>query len=249
MNITTQANAAAYDTHAQAWYEHTKRNEKYRFLEKPAMETLLPSDLSGKNVLCIGVGSGEELGTLLARNPRHIVAIDISQRLLDITHEQYPEVECMCVDMMELADRVDTLFDLVYSSLAFHYTRDWDALLAGVHRVLRPGGTLLFSTHHPGYWAKNPTGASHTNKRGVKLTEHTATLPGGVGITYYNHTSTDALQEALHHTGFTVERAFAPDVVSVPPHTLTPALRKRYENLVRTNQETPLFWVVGARKA
>ena len=275
----TKRNAAAYNAHAQDWATHTARNEKYRFLEKPAMEALVPENLTGKRVLCIGVGSGEELDVILARNPLKVVAIDTSQKLLDIAQERFPEVECVCIDMMALGsstrhqarhprgcedpggsratpdssqqeNATGTLsknsFDLIYSSLAFHYANDWDILLAGIYRTLKPNGTLLFSAHHPDYWAKNQTGGSHTNERGVKLTEHQATLAGGAEIIYFNHPNTDSIHDALEHTGFTVERAFAPDVVSVPPHTLTPALCKRYENLVRTNQKTPLFWVVRA---
>lgn len=44
-------------------------------------------------------------------------------------------------------------FDFVYSSLALHYSDDWDNLLIGINRVLKPRGTLLFSTHNPEYWS------------------------------------------------------------------------------------------------
>lgn len=208
---------------------------------------MLPQDLTGKHVLCVGVGSGEELQTLLARNPLHVTAIDISQNLLDIAQEQFPDAHYVCMDMMAL-EFPEESFDLLYSSLAFHYANDWDTLLTGVYRVLKPGGTLLFSTHHPNYWAKHPTGTAHTNERGVKLTEHTATLSGGVGVTYYNHPDTGSILNALEYAGFAVEHAYAPRVVEVPPHTLSLQNKKRYDNLKRSNEETPLFWVVRARK-
>lgn len=255
MNDTAQQNQAAYDAGAEGWHEAMPTNMRHVFLEKPAMERELPSDLVGQVVLCIGTGSGEELAMLLARNPRKIVAIDISQRLLDIAQISYPEVTYVCMDMMDLAKRPplprgedggEDFFDLIYSSLAFHYASDWDVLLAGVHRVMKPGGTLLFSTHHPGYWAKHPTGRDVVNARGVKLTEHTATLPGGVGITYFNHPNTGSIKEALVHAGFTVEHAYAPSVVPVID-TFPPPDRKKYNNLVKTNKETPLFWVVRAQ--
>lgn len=243
MKGSTQKNKSAYDTGATGWRDAMPTNMMHLYLEKPAMGRELPSDLTGKSVLCIGVGSGEELGVILARNPHSVVAIDISQKLLDIANERYPNVTCVCMDMMVL-DFSPTTFDLAYSSLAFHYAHDWDILLAGIRRVMKPGGILLFSTHHPGYWVKHPTGVSHTNARGVKLTEHTATLPGGVGITYYNHPDTDTIREALTHTGFTIEHAYSPSVMSVPLDTLTPPDRKKYKNLVKTNKETPLIWVV-----
>lgn len=35
-------------------------------------------------------------------------------------------------------------FDIVFSSLAFHYVRDFDALSQNIRAWLKPGGTLLF---------------------------------------------------------------------------------------------------------
>ncbi len=279
MDNATRQNQKAYDEGAAGWNEAMQTNMGHLYLEKPAMERGLPDDLTGKKVLCIGAGSGEELGSILTRNPINVVATDISVKLLGMAHERYPEVKCYAIDMMALgqcgtsydhhpceskysemnhkpmdsrlqmgdeATISGNSFDFIYSSLAFHYANDWDHLLVGIRHVLKPGGTLLFSTHHPGYWAKHPTGASHTNPRGVKLTEHSATLPGGVGITYYNHPNTESIREVLTHTGFTVEHAYAPNVVPIPLDTLTLPDRKKYKNLVKTNAETPLFWVVRA---
>ena len=39
--------------------------------------------------------------------------------------------------------------DLVFSSLALHFVREWEPLLREFRRVTRPGGSLVFSTHHP----------------------------------------------------------------------------------------------------
>jgi ubiquinone/menaquinone biosynthesis C-methylase UbiE len=240
-------NKQTYDAGAKGWQAYAPENLRHKYLEKPAMERELPDSLTGKRVLCVGVGSGEELRMLLARSPKKIVAIDISGNLLALAQERFPEVEFQVMDMMALSFPPES-FDMVYSSLAFHYAHDWDTLLLGIRNVLTPKGALLFSTHHPGYWAKHPTGASHTNIRGVKLTQHTATLPGGVGITYYNHPNTDSILEALTHAGFSVNHAYAPSVVPVPLDTLTPILRKKYKNLAKTNEETPVFFVVGAMK-
>ena len=44
-------------------------------------------------------------------------------------------------------------FDIVFSSLAFHYVRDFDALSQNIRAWLKPGGTLLFSVEHPVFTA------------------------------------------------------------------------------------------------
>ena len=40
-------------------------------------------------------------------------------------------------------------FDVVLSSLVFHYIENWDALLFKIVRTLKPGGDLIFSCEHP----------------------------------------------------------------------------------------------------
>ena len=44
-------------------------------------------------------------------------------------------------------------FDLVYSSLAFHYIKDFAGLLINIRQALKPGGRLIFSIEHPIYMA------------------------------------------------------------------------------------------------
>ena len=50
---------------------------------------------------------------------------------------------------MEDADLADGSFDVVLSSLAFHYVADFGALVRKIARWLRPGGDFVFSCEHP----------------------------------------------------------------------------------------------------
>jgi ubiquinone/menaquinone biosynthesis C-methylase UbiE len=244
MSNYAHRNAAAYDELAPEWDASMAGNMAHRYLEKPAMATLVPSDLQFKDVLCIGVGAGDELADIVIHNPRRIVGIDTSRKLLDIASAKYPSLEAHCMDMMSL-EFPDGSFDFVYSSLAFHYANDWDTLLAGIYRVLRPGGIVLFSTHHPVYWgAKEATGNTHTNARGVTLTERTATA----GIVFYNHPSIDSLVESVTHAGFRIAHQGTPKVVA-PLGRLSPHDGERYRSLVATNAVTPLFYIVKATRA
>jgi SAM-dependent methyltransferase len=247
MDDYARRNAQAYDEHAGDWDASMPRNIAHKYIEKPAMAALLPSDLQFKDVLCIGVGAGDELADIITRNPRRVVGIDTSQKLLDIARAKYPSIETQRMDMMELAFP-DASFDLVYSSLAFHYANDWDVLMAGVYRVLRPGGSLLFSTHHPDYWGtKDATGIEHTNARGIVLKEHTASLPGKVDIIYYNHPSVDSLLESVTHAGFHVTHHGAPQLLPARGR-LSPPEQEKYDSLAEKNTSTPLFLIVAATK-
>jgi SAM-dependent methyltransferase len=51
-------------------------------------------------------------------------------------------------------------FDLVFSSLAFHYLENLERLLAQVQGTLVPGGHLVFSAEHPVYTAPRQPGWS-----------------------------------------------------------------------------------------
>jgi ubiquinone/menaquinone biosynthesis C-methylase UbiE len=39
--------------------------------------------------------------------------------------------------------------DYVICSLAIHYVKDWEPLLGELYRILKNGGVLFISTHHP----------------------------------------------------------------------------------------------------
>jgi ubiquinone/menaquinone biosynthesis C-methylase UbiE len=206
----------SYNDHAEDWVEAMETNAAHLYLEKPAMEELLPGDLSGKSVLCVGVGSGDELSCIKRRGATDVVGVDVADELLHEARSRHPGVEFRHVDMMRVSEVFDRdRFDVVYSSLTFHYAQDWDALLEEMKIILDESGLILASTHHPGYWDRNRTGRDVVNDRGVRLTEHEATLPGDVEIVYYNHPSTESIVEAFDHAGFEVVKGFTPSVVDI----------------------------------
>ncbi len=244
MDSYIEKNKREYNAKAQAWENAVQTNAGHKYLEKPAMDNELPESFSGKSVLCIGVGSGGELKEILKRNPARVVGIDISDELLKIAASKYPSVEFKEMNMSDM-DFPDATFDFIYSSLAFHYAPDWDILLKEVGRVLKQGGTVLFSTHNPVYWGSKPTTGNHTNPRCITLTEHTATLPGDIEITYYNHPSQASIQEALEHAGFTVQSFFVPSVIDAETEGEE---KEWYEELKQLNAKDPLFLVIQATK-
>ena len=244
-DVAVEKNRQAYNAKAQSWEDALRTNVGHTYLEKPAMDSELPDTLAGRAVLCIGVGSGDELKEILKRNPTRVVGIDIATELLQLAAKKYPSVEIKEMNMTNMSF-ADGAFDFVYSSLTLHYAPDWDVLLKEISRVLKPSGTLLFSTHNPPYWARKPqTSNKHTNERGVTLTEHTATLPGDVEITFYNHPDQQSIKDALEHTGFATQSFFTPAVVDA---AVAGDVAQSFSSLKEKNAKTPLFLIVKAKK-
>lgn len=54
---------------------------------------------------------------------------------------------------MEDLELPDESFDVVISSLAFHYVKDFPEMIKKIYTWLKPGGKLVFSAEHPVFTA------------------------------------------------------------------------------------------------
>ncbi len=148
---TDKKTIEAYNNYAEKWATimRSGKNIAHEYLEKPAMYSRLP-DLSDKKVLCLGCGTGEEC-VHLSKISGEVIGVDISEGLVNYAKKSYPELTFHVMDMEELKFE-DESFDYIYSSLVMHYVDSWSKTLAEAYRTLKPGGTFLFSTHHPVTW-------------------------------------------------------------------------------------------------
>jgi ubiquinone/menaquinone biosynthesis C-methylase UbiE len=124
-------------------------NWAHKYIEKPAMYGSL-SDVSGSSILCLGCGTGEECDYLTNLGAT-VTGIDASSRSIEIAKKRFASIRFEIMDMNELKYE-DNSFDLVYSSLTIHYAANLEYALKEIFRVLKQGGTLVFSTLHPIKW-------------------------------------------------------------------------------------------------
>lgn len=118
-------------------------------LMQPAMEETLP-DLKGKTVLDIGCGYGHNCLEFINKGAKKVVGTDISEKMLAVAKEEsaHPDIEYRLMDMAEISS-LNMKFDLVYSSLAFHYAENFKKLTEDIFNLLNDCGVLLYSQEHP----------------------------------------------------------------------------------------------------
>lgn len=125
----------------------------HRMILNPCVERLL-GDVKDKRLLDAGCGEGY-LARYYAKKGAIVTAIDLSQRLIDVSR-QLAEEDAVSVDY-----RVDNVchiesvhnaeFDLVLSNLVLLNVPCLNEAMMEFHRVLKAGGFLVFSIVHPAF--------------------------------------------------------------------------------------------------
>lgn len=146
----TQSAREQYDKFGLNYLEK-RRNPSSGFwndqIEVPAMLHLLRSAGVGKTILDAGCGSGD-LVAEVSKFAHSCIGIDISETMISLAKQAHPENDFRVASINRL-DFDSGHFDVVYSSLVLHYFNDLVPVFRGVARVLKPGGSFVFSIHHP----------------------------------------------------------------------------------------------------
>ena len=121
--------------------------------EWETLKTLLPG-FKGKRMLDIGCGYGWHSIYAMEQGASSAFGIDISEKMLEVARKKThaPRVEYACMAMEDMAFEPES-FDIVLSSLAFHYTPDFEGVVKKIHSFLKPGGAFVFSAEHPVFTA------------------------------------------------------------------------------------------------
>lgn len=121
-------------------------------VERRMLERLDYIRLRPRRILDIGCGTGRAAEALLRRYPKaEVLALDFALPMLAHARRRgrwLRRPRCICGDLDALPV-ADASIDLVFSNVALQWSADPAVALAGMHRVLRPGGLLMFSSFGP----------------------------------------------------------------------------------------------------
>jgi SAM-dependent methyltransferase len=150
--MTKDSDLTSYDSISiEDYISHVERPDSWNNLyERPQMLSLI-GVLEDKNVLDIGSSTGFYTEYALRHGAR-VTAIDISRKLMDYLTSRIKSTRLKTI-RADISRPMPFLksdsFDCIICSLVLHYIKEWGLLLSELHRVVRPGGRLFISTHHP----------------------------------------------------------------------------------------------------
>ena len=131
------AQIAYFDERAETWDEICSHNpDKLRTL------VTLCGIAPGARVLDVGCGTGVLTPYLLERQPKQVVGVDFSPRMIALAKQKCDDarVEYRCQDVMELSDGE---FDLAVVYSAFPHSENRGSLIRQLRHLLLPGGRVM----------------------------------------------------------------------------------------------------------
>ncbi|WFM70096.1 methyltransferase domain-containing protein [Halomonas sp. CKK8] len=132
---------------------YAERAVAQRIMAEPLLSRL---PARAERVLDLGCGPGEMAASLARHFGRGctVSGLDLAPGMLEVARRTHGDTaRWLCGDAAALP-LGDASQDLVVSNLAIQWCPDLDAVMAELHRVLRPGGRALVNTLAPGTLAE-----------------------------------------------------------------------------------------------
>ncbi len=215
--------ARQYDAMAAEYAADNEEGAYNAYYERPATIALL-GDVAGLDVLEVGCGAGP-LTAYLVEHGAAVTATDVSAEMVRLAKTRVGDRATFHVTSIEkpMPFARDHSYDLVVGSLVMHYVRDWEPVLREFRRVLRPGGAVVFSTHHPTMdWELSPGDYFST----TQITETWKKGSGEFEVTFWRRPLTE-MTRAIAATGFVIEQLVEPQ----PLRELSERSPRDYANL------------------
>ncbi len=130
---------------------------------KEHLQSLLPKDrIEGARILDAGCGTGVFSACMAQLGAAHVTGLDISPGALSTAHQTTSKLKLktgLARGSLDTLPLKSESFDLVWAWGAVEHTEHPWQVLAELHRVLRPGGTLVLALYKQSRWTRLHGGA------------------------------------------------------------------------------------------
>ncbi|MBT4417302.1 class I SAM-dependent methyltransferase [archaeon] len=122
----------------------TKREgEALQFIKKN-----LPS-LQEKVVLDVGCGHGKDIKMLEELGAKEVWGLDISKFMINEARKVVKNKNLLVIGDIADTSFPSDFFDVIISRFSLHYCREFKPAYAELARILKKGGKIIFTVHHP----------------------------------------------------------------------------------------------------
>jgi SAM-dependent methyltransferase len=196
--------------------------------------TSLFGEVEGLKLLDAGCGYGAD-SCELEKAGALVTALDIDKAALDfVKGRSSSNLLSVEADLRQPIPLLDDEYDGVLASLVLHYLEDWDVPLQSFHRVLKTGGRLISSVHHPAADSQDAESKNYFSRESWEGTDCF-----GKKHTFWRRPLEEMVGE-IQRFGFALEKLIEPK----PNANLFYESRQDYEELI----SVPRYIVISATK-
>ena len=213
--------------------------------EWATLKSMLP-DFTGKKVLDLGCGFGWHCNYALQNGAMSVTGIDISKKMLARANKQTDSAAITYINVsIEDYEYPPDSFDVVMSSLAFHYIESFDDICSKVYTTLKAGGEFIFSVEHPIFTAEGRQDWIYDSDGNIlcwpvdnyfQIGKRTARFLDEDVVKY--HRTLDSHISGLLKAGFCITGLKEP----IPPDNFIPSEEMRDE------MRRPMMLIISAKK-
>jgi 2-polyprenyl-3-methyl-5-hydroxy-6-metoxy-1,4-benzoquinol methylase len=229
--------AAAQDSYyEQYWRTMAQWASREGQIDKLEAQIFSRQLTPGNRCLDYGCGDGLRYGRFLTRMGINYTGADISEEALKISSSQGLNVGLLAADGTTPFEAAS--FDAALCMEVFEHLIDPNRAVAELHRILRPGATLITSVPNAAYWVTrvefllrgflNPGGSLLTSRKAPWMDPH---------IRFF---STSTFAAMIRSGGFQVQQVMGPDLdLGMLPYVFKrPGLSRAFTAL-----STPIAWL------
>ncbi len=192
-----------WDDSVEAWLVQVEKDRNRIVLLDPIM-LARAGDGAGREVLDVGCGEGR-FCRMLRANGYKVWGLDPTKGLLEKAREYQDDIAYFCHTAEDMPLPRDS-FDLVVSYLSLLDIRNYAFAIAGIARVLKPGGKFLAANCTPFFtcfdspWHRDVEGKKLHVRVDNYIDEHALRAKWcGIDILNYHRSYTQTFAECLRH--------------------------------------------------